>query len=89
MNEELKEAFPEHTEAIELYEKIMKHGHDNKYNYKIMCEHISKADLFTEKLTADQIFQYSPTGELFNLTFWYAEACEKIGLPDGKKIEDL
>jgi len=41
-----------------------------------MCEHIVKAKIFDESVTAEQIFNYSPTGELFMVFEWYRIACD-------------
>lgn len=46
---------------------------------KDICEHIVKADLFEKPLTAEEIFNYSPTGELSRVFEWYAIACKVLG----------
>jgi hypothetical protein len=44
-----------------------------------MCEHIEKAEILAFKdgsrPTAKQIFNYSPTGELYKIWDWYDMAC--------------
>lgn len=46
--------------------------------YKEMCETIEKADILRKKdgtkPTAQEIWNYSPTGELFMIHEWYEEA---------------
>lgn len=48
---------------------------------RMMCEHIVKADFLRFKgkdskaPTADEIWSYSPTGELLMIADWYLEAC--------------
>lgn len=56
---------------------------------KEICEHIAKANfLFKEgtdiPLTADEIWNYSPTGELFMLHEWYENACKILNF----RLED-
>lgn len=50
---------------------------------KQMCEHIVKADFLRKKdgsrPTADEIWRYSPTGELFMVFAWYEAACKILG----------
>ena len=59
----------------------------NLFTMKQMCEHIVKADILQFKddkssPTAEEIFNYSPTGELYMVFQWFNEACHKIGLPE-------
>lgn len=50
---------------------------------KEMCETIVSADILCKKdgsaLTPEEVFNYSPTGELFMVFMWYAEAMVKLG----------
>ncbi len=52
---------------------------------KDMCEHIVKADILRGPggagvpPTAEQIFNYSPSGELSAVFDWYEMACCKLG----------
>lgn len=52
---------------------------------KAMCEHIVKADFIENKddtkPTAEELFNYSPTGELYMVFEWYKMACILIGEP--------
>lgn len=45
-----------------------------------MCETICRSEMFGSKdeggLTAKEIFNYSPTGELSEIFVWYAIACD-------------
>jgi hypothetical protein len=56
---------------------------------KEMCETIEKANLFKEPKTAKEIFEYSPSGELFEIFGWYAEARIKLGEPADKVISEM
>lgn len=51
---------------------------------KEMCEVIAQSKMLTNKKgehpTAEQVFKYSPTGELFDIFFWYPEACKILGI---------
>lgn len=51
------------------------------YTVKQICEHIAKAEILHGNPTPIQIWNYSPTGELFMLSEWFQMACEKIGNP--------
>lgn len=54
---------------------------------KTMCEHIVKAGFQWQDgstPTAEEIFKYSPSGELSMLFQWYEEACLSIGPPEKK-----
>lgn len=42
--------------------------------YKEACEYIAASGLFPKDKTAEDIFKYSPTGELFMIPIWYDEA---------------
>jgi len=58
----------------------------NGFTMKEMCEHIVKADIVQFKdnktsPTAEEVFNYSPSGELYMVFQWYNEACDKIGSP--------
>jgi len=46
---------------------------------KDMCEHIVKAQILSPDITAQEIFNYSPSGELNRVFEWYAMACYKLG----------
>jgi hypothetical protein len=50
--------------------------------YKEMCETIAAANILKfqdgTQPTAEQIFNYSPTGELFMIPEWYAIAKKKL-----------
>jgi hypothetical protein len=48
--------------------------------YKQMCETIVESSMFPGK-TAKEIFEYSPTGELFNISVWYTMALNKLSRP--------
>jgi hypothetical protein len=53
--------------------------------FKQMCETIVKARRLldpNDTATAEQIYDYSPTGELFQIHFWYAEAIVALKLQD-------
>jgi hypothetical protein len=55
-----------------------------KITYKQACEHIAKAGFLKfadtdQPATPEQIFNYSPTGELAEIYTWYQLACEKLG----------
>jgi hypothetical protein len=52
-----------------------------EYTMQEACEHIVKANIFKRPLSAEQIFNYSPSGELFMIWEWFKIACEKIGEP--------
>lgn len=53
---------------------------------KAMCEHIAKARFLVKRdgsfPAAEEIFNYSPTGELYMIFTWYHEACLLIGEPE-------
>lgn len=55
----------------------------NNITMKQACEHIVKAEILICKdggtPTAEQIFNYSPSGELFMVFEWYKSACLKLG----------
>ena len=58
---------------------------------KVMCEHIAKAkflkDTRTDQfLTAEEIYNYSPTGELVMIGEWFETAIRRIGEPDWKEV---
>lgn len=58
----------------------------NGFTMQVMCEHIVKADILQFRgdkasPTAEEIFNYSPSGELYMVFQWFNEACHKIGLP--------
>lgn len=46
--------------------------------FKEICEFIAEADILRNKAgeppTAEEIFNYSPTGELFMISVWYEQA---------------
>ncbi|RLI34172.1 hypothetical protein DRO66_09240 [Candidatus Bathyarchaeota archaeon] len=50
---------------------------------KDMCEKIVEADFLTDEVgnkpTAEEIFNYSPTGELSQVFEWYNKACVILG----------
>lgn len=50
----------------------------NEISIKEMCETIAKADILKKKdgtkPTPHEIFEYSPTGELFWIFVWYTQA---------------
>jgi hypothetical protein len=50
-----------------------------------MCEHIVRADILQFKdgtiPKAEEIFNYSSSGELYMVFKWYEESCDKIGTP--------
>lgn len=57
---------------------------DERVTMKQMCEHIVKAKIIYKRnsddlLTAEEIFNYSPTGELFEIFGWYKMACTILG----------
>lgn len=56
---------------------------DSGVSMKDMCEHIAKAG-FLERdgvpLTAEQIYNYSPSGELFMVFQWYELASYTLGV---------
>jgi hypothetical protein len=58
-----------------------------------MCEHIVNADILQFKddgtsPKAEEIFNYSRSGELYMVFKWYEEACNKIGnLHIDKKLQ--
>ena len=59
--------------------KVDKSGEKVGLTYKEMCEFISWSGMFKREgkpLTAEEIFNYSPTGELFMITEWHAQAVE-------------
>jgi hypothetical protein len=49
--------------------------------FKEMCDVIVQADILQKKdgskFTAEEIFNYSPTGELYEIFFWY-EYAQKV-----------
>ena len=56
----------------------------NNITMKQMCEHIVKSRILKYKdseegPTAEEIFNYSPTGELSSVFEWYEEACLFLG----------
>jgi hypothetical protein len=62
---------------------------------KDMCEHIVKANFLFHKGTdnlfsAEEIFNYSPTGELFMVFEWYRYACillQEKAIPHDSKVQ--
>lgn len=57
---------------------------DERVTMKQMCEHIVKAEMLYKRssddlLTAEEIYNYSPTGELFMVFQWYRMACNILG----------
>ena len=51
---------------------------------KTRCEHIAKAGFVTvddRPATPEEIFNYSPTGELSQVFFWYRIAVVLLGEP--------
>lgn len=52
---------------------------EEKISMREMCEHIVKAKVFLEPKTAEEIFNYSPNGELFMIFHWYKMACVMLG----------
>lgn len=66
---------------------------EKKNTFKEMCEYISDSKLYTkdngENMTAEDIWNYSPNGELFHIFRWY-KTCkmseELNGLADGSLV---
>ena len=54
-----------------------------------VCDTIVRADILRKKdgsaPSADEIWNYSSTGELFMIFEWYAMACKKLGIAPQKK----
>lgn len=54
----------------------------NRMTCKEICEIIEEAKILfhpdNTPLTAEEIFNYSPTGELYMLQYWYVIATEKL-----------
>lgn len=52
-------------------------------SYKHMCETIAVAEIMQNKdgtlMTAEEIFNYSATGELFSVHIWYLMSLQKTG----------
>ena len=57
--------------------------------FKAACETIERADILRmpdgSAPTAEQIFAYSPRGELAMISIWYAEACDVLKARDHAK----
>jgi hypothetical protein len=60
------------------------------YTGQEMCNHIVKADFIYwqngVKLTAEEIWNYSPTGELIHVFTWFEHACKLIGFPQTEQL---
>lgn len=60
----------------------MEHDFEN-LTMRDLCEHIVKADILQfndgTSPTAEEIFNYSPSGELSQVFVWYEIACEVLG----------
>ena len=54
-----------------------------------MANHIAKAQVLTNPNgthpTADEIWNNTPTSELYMMDAWYNEACKKLGYEYGKQ----
>lgn len=44
---------------------------EDNMTMKDMCKVIAKANMFERKMTAREVFDYSPTGELWRIFEWY------------------
>jgi hypothetical protein len=54
-----------------------------------MCRHIAKAELILKPdgryPTAEEIWNNTPTSELYKMNSWYEEACRKLGYKYGEE----